>query len=303
MTREEIITAVKAYTNNDTTEITTVCQNHIDLIQDNEICSNIYGHDFSFLTEYSEINTSPTYSTGTITVTQDSTTVTGDSTVWTSTHVGWLLKVTGDDEYYEISTIDTGTQTITLTSAYIGTTDASATYTLYKVYYSLPSDFKKMKWVKQIVTPQMVLPIRELTMVQNYTDEFDSSGNISAYILSGLDASNVPQIRFYPIQTSRKRVYICYVKSLPTLNGTGLSSKIPSKWHMLFVYKLNEIIFDMNSMPNRAAKEERKFDRMLSAFIKEVKSISKDSIDTMQKQFLTTTLAHPVLDSSHYSNY
>jgi hypothetical protein len=71
---------------------------------------------------------------------------------------------------------------------------------------------------------------------------------------------------------------------------------------MLFVYKLNEIIFDMHSMPNRAAKEAVKFNSMLQAFIKEDKSISRDSIDTMQSAFLTTTMAHPVLSPDHYSN-
>jgi len=303
MNREDIILAVKNYTNVSTDEVTTVCQNHIDLIQDNEIASNVYNHDFSFLTDYAEINTTATYTTGTIAVTQDSTTVTGTSTVWVdTTHEGWILKVTGDDEYYEVTDINNGTQVMTLSSAYIGDTDAAATYTLYKVYYNLPTDFKKMKWAKQIVSPNRLLPISEMNMAEYFTDEFTYSGNIMAYILSGINSSNTPQVRFYPIQTDRKRVYICYVKRLPSINTTGAISKIPTQWHMLFVYKLNEIIFDMHDMPNKALKEAQKFERMLQSFIKEDKQILKDSVGVMQDQFIIHGSTFPRLNTSHYSN-
>lgn len=301
MDREAIIAAVKAYTNHDTTEITTVCQNHIDLIQDNDICG---AHDFSFLTDYAEINTSPTYTTGTASITQDSTSVTCTGSAFVeATHTGWIIKFGSDSEYYEITDIDNATQVLTLSSAYIGTTDTDATYVAYKIYYNLPTDFKKMKWIKQIVSPQVVLPLKEFTMAHNYIDEFDYSGEIQGYILSGINSSNVPQLRFYPFQTTRKRVYLSYVKKLPTINTTGATSKIPTDKHMLFVYKLNEIIFDMHSMPSRALKEERKFNQLLQTFIKEDKQISKDNIDVMQGQFLTGTMAQPVLSPDHYRNY
>lgn len=302
MNREEIISQVKAYTNHDTDEVTNVCQNHIDLIQDNEICSNIYGHDFSFLTDYAEINTIPVYNTGTVSVVQDSTTVTGTGTGWTSAMAGRIIKFSNDNEYYEIASIDVGAQAITLTSAYIGVSANNISYNIYKVYYELPQDFKKMKWAKQIVSPEVIIPIREFTMAGAYTNEFRYSGNIRGYVISGISSSNIPQIRFYPIQTNRSRVYICYVKGLPSINSVGAVSKIPSKWHMLFVYKLSEIVFDMHSMPSRALKEAQKFEKMLQAFIREDRAASKDAIDTMQNQFLIKTIAHPVLPQDHYAN-
>jgi len=303
MNREDIILAVKNYTNVSTDEVTTVCQNHIDLIQDNEIASNVYNHDFSFLTDYAEINTTPIYDTGTVDVTQDSTTVVGNATAWAvATHNGWYFKLDDDDEYYEISNIDNALQTITLSSAYIGDNAAAAKYKLYKINYNLPTDFKKMKWAKQIVSPNMLVPLSEMTMAANYTNEFSYSGNIMAYILSGINSSNTPQVRFYPIQTDRKRVYICYVKRLPSINTTGAISKIPTQWHMLFVYKLNEIIFDMHDMPNKALKEAQKFERMLQSFIKEDKQILKDSVDVMQDQFIIHGSTFPRLNTSHYSN-
>ncbi len=300
MNRENIITAVANYTNISTDEATLVCQNHIDTIQDNDICS---AYDFSFLTDYGEINTTATYTTGTVSIVQDSTSVTGTLTVWTTaTMAGRLIKFLGSDEYYEIASIVDGTQVMTLTSAYMGTTDTDATYTMYKIYYDLPTDFKKMKAAKQLVSPNKLLPISEMTMSNYYPDEFTYSGEIQGYILSGLNSSGTPQIRFYPYQTTRHRVYVSYVKKLPTINTASATSKIPSDKHMLFVYKLNEIIFDMHSMPTRALKESQKFYNMLNQFIKEDKQINKDNVDVMQSAWLSSTLALPHLDPSHYSN-
>ena len=304
MNKEAIIASVANFTNISTDEATLACNNHIDTIQDNDICS---AYDFSFLNDFGEINTTPTYTTGSVNVVQDSVSVTGITTAWTTaTMAGRLIKFLGSDEYYEIASIVDGTQDMTLTSAYIGTTDTDEqcepTYTMYKIYYDLPTDFKKMKAAKQLVSPNKLLPISEMTMSNYYPDEFTYSGEIQGYILSGLNSSGTPQIRFYPYQTTRHRIYISYVKKLPTINTTGATSKIPSDKHMLFVYKLNEIIFDMHSMPTRATKESQKFYNMLNQFIKEDKQINKDSVDVMQSAWLCSTLALPHLNPSHYSN-
>jgi len=294
MNREQIIAKVANFTNISTDEATQVCQDHIDTIQDNDICG-VY--DFSFLTDYAEINTSATYTTGTALITQDSTSVTCSGSAFLSaTHTGWLIKFNDDTEYYEISSIVDGTQVLTLTSAYIGTTDTDATYVAYNIYYDLPTDFKKTKSVKQLVSPNKILPISEMTMADYYPDEFTYSGEIQGYIMSG------SKIRFYPYQTTRHRIYLSYVKKLPTINSIGSTSLIPSDKHMLFVYKLNEIIFDMHSMPNRAEKELRKFQAMLYQFIKEDKQKNKDSIDVMQSAFVTGSMAMPHFNPSHYSN-
>jgi len=299
MDREEIIQKVKNITNIDNDEVTTLCQDNIDDIQDNEICTNIYNHDFSFLTDYGEINTTPSYTTGTVSVTQDSTTVTGSETSWTSSMVGRYIKIADDDEYYEISSVDSSTQ-ITLTSAYIGSTASGQSYTIYKIFYPLASDFKKMKWIKQIVTPKRLIEIPEITMAELITDEFDESGEIVGYALSGQDSSGNTLIRFTPIQTTRKRVYYCYEKTLPSINSTGAESLIPSKWHMLFVYKLAEIVFRANDLEGKANDMAMQFERKLQAFIREDKSKTKDRIDIMADECVVPRLNRVHLPYDHF---
>ena len=137
MDREDIVTRVKAETNMDTTEITTLCQYHIDEVQDRIASGNyfdergrLHHHDFSWLIDYAEINCTPAYTTGTVAITQDATAVTGTDTSWAAGHVGWLMKVGTGDEFYEVSAV-ASTTSITLTSAFIGSTVSGSTYSLY----------------------------------------------------------------------------------------------------------------------------------------------------------------------------
>ncbi len=290
MDRETIVTLVKEDCGIDTDEISTLCHNHIDRVQD-RIASGMYyedgivkTHDPSWLIDYAEINTTPTYTTGTVAITQDSTTVTGTSTVWDD-HVGWLMVVDGGDEYYEVSEVGSNTD-ITLTSAYIGDTVTTATYVLYKIYYPLATTFKQMKWIKQVITPQRVVPLTEFEMGEFYPDEFRQTGELAGYIHSGQNSSGVNLIRFLPFQTTRKRVYYCYEKDLATINTTGAESIIPSKWHMLFVFGLNEVIWKRHDRPNKVQEAKDNFNEMMVAMVKEDKKISKDKTGGMMDELI-----------------
>jgi len=285
MNLTEIIAKVKKDTRIDTTLVEDICENHIDEVQDLHICRNVYGYVFSFLKGRSAINTTVSYSTGTCDVTQDSTTITGTDTTWTSDMVGRVIKVAGGDDYYEIDAFVSGTER-TLKKAYIGATATAQTYVIYTIYYPLESDFGNMNWVKQLNTPRPVVVEAALPFAKVLPDEFEASGEIRGYILSGQNSSGLAQIRFTPIQTTRKRVYYGYDKFLPTCNGASLESEIPSKWHMLFVYKLNEIVFDAHDMAGKAVKEEKRFANLLITFIKHDKKIQKDTDNIMADEIL-----------------
>lgn len=287
MNREEIIEKVQAYTGMEITELTTLCHNHIDEVQD-LITSGVYydvngtekQHDFSFLIDFAEINTTESYADGTITVTQDSTTVTGSGTAFTDSMVGRYVKVSGSDDYYEIESI-TGDSELELKDAYNGETQSGASYVIYRIFYPLASDFKKMKYVKQVVTPARVVPLQNLETARYVPDEFDESGEIYGYIVSGLGADGYLQIRFLPFQTARKRVYYCYERDLPTINDTGAESVIPDKWHSLFVYGLSEIVFQRTDLDLKAQGAKSKFNEMLRRMVKEDRTISKDNLRVM----------------------
>lgn len=84
------------------------------------------------------------YTTGTVTVTNDSTTVTGSGTTFTAGMVGRYIKITGDGFWYKIASFTNAT-TINLQKKYQGATAAGANYTigempiLPEAYHNLPA--------------------------------------------------------------------------------------------------------------------------------------------------------------------
>tara|TARA_Y100000310_G_scaffold225116_1_gene227127 strand:- start:6259 stop:7206 length:948 start_codon:yes stop_codon:yes gene_type:complete len=87
----------------------------------------------------------PEITTGTVAVTVDSKTATFSATpapAQDSDVTGWWLKIDGEPEVYYVSSIAAAVGT--LNEFYVGDTDATATYTLFKLDYTLASDFKDM---------------------------------------------------------------------------------------------------------------------------------------------------------------
>lgn len=75
------------------------------------------------------------YQTGTVEVTNGSTTVTGTGTTWTAAMDGRKFKVTDDDDVYTFTYVSATSGT--LDRAYLGDTDTSANYILWKEAYLL----------------------------------------------------------------------------------------------------------------------------------------------------------------------
>ncbi len=301
MTREELITKVNTETSSSGTEVTLLCQQKLDWIQD-DICSR---YDFSWLKDYAYINIIPVYTTGTVTVTQDSATVTGSAAVtFTSAMVGRLFIVTDDDNYYEISAYVSATE-ITLASNYTGTGGALKTYSIYKTDYPLASDFKKLVWVKQLITPLKMTSIPEVPFNDWYPDMFDRSDDVDpdSYTLTGTDASGYYTIRFSPVQTTRKQMYYCYIKQLATINSTGAISKIPTKWHDAIVFRLNAFVFDLIDIPVKTTKNENLYEQTISRMIEEDMKRDKSVGFVMANERLDSGgKAFVKFDPSHYNN-
>jgi hypothetical protein len=300
MNREEIIAKVVIDTSSSGTEVTQICQDKIDWIQE-DICSR---YDFNWLKEYGYITTIPIYETGSVSITQDSATVTGSGTTFTESMEGRLIKFGTEDNWYEILNYVSATE-ITLSSNYIGTTDTNSTYCIYKVDYPLASDFKKMHWVKQIITPAKLIPIPEGFFNQYYPDMFIRGEDVTpdSFFLTGIDASGYYTINFSPIQTTRKQFYYCYTKQLPSINTTGGTSKIPTKWHEAIVFMLDVFVFNMIDIPQKANfynnLYEQTIARMVSEDIKRDKSLSY----IMGRERLgRDNNTYVVFDPSHFDN-
>lgn len=168
-------------------------------------------HDFPYyIWDKGVINTVASYSTGTITATNDSTAISGASTVWTSDMVGRKIRIQNANPWYKILSIDTGAQTAVLEQPYQGTSGSGLTYTIYKDEYRLASDVDKYKMLRQA---QNSIPLTDVPptdfdniypMPNSYTDPYFtimegtnldtySTGTVSAtagtYVITGSGTS------------------------------------------------------------------------------------------------------------------
>lgn len=299
MDREAIVVKVNTETSSSGTEITALCRDKLDWIQD-DICSR---YDFSWLKDYGYINIIPVYTTGTVTVTQDSATVTGAGTTFTAAMVGRLFQVTGDDNYYEISAYVSATE-ITLASTYTETSGGTKSYSIYKTDYPLASDFKKMIWVKQLVTPLKMTSIPEVPFNDWYPDMFiRGSSEPDGYTLTGIDSSGYYTIRFTPVQTTRKQIYYQCIKQLTTINTLGATSKIPTKWHDAFVFMLNVFVFNLIDIPTKAVIYNNLYEQTIARMIEEDLKRDKSTGFVMANERLGQgSGAFVQFDPAHFDN-
>jgi len=98
--------------------------------------------------------TQPSYTTGTVSISQGSVTLTGTSTLWTTVNAwnianarsGGKVVINGGTEVYEVSSVG-GAGTITLTSRFVSATVTDGSYVYFEDEYDLAADFlRPMDW-------------------------------------------------------------------------------------------------------------------------------------------------------------
>ncbi len=102
----------------------------------NKVIRRIYG-DISFV-EYSTFTTKPAITTGTVSVTQDSTTAEFSATPLSTSDPINLIQIEGDSQWFVLTPSDTNTGA--LSSKWAEDTDATATYTLVFPSMSFPTN-------------------------------------------------------------------------------------------------------------------------------------------------------------------
>jgi hypothetical protein len=85
----------------------------------------------------------PIRTTGTVAVTQNNATATLSAVV-ASDLDGYFFKVDGHQDVFKVSAHTAGAAVLTLDSVYTGDTNATATYTLFKLDYDLAADFARL---------------------------------------------------------------------------------------------------------------------------------------------------------------
>ncbi len=96
-------------------------------------------YPFSWGYKRTTLTTTTQITTGTCIVTNGSTTVTSSGDNWGSATTSMWFRVTGDTTSYEITTVTTAgsPDTLTLTETYKGTSNSTASYTLFQDTYAL----------------------------------------------------------------------------------------------------------------------------------------------------------------------
>lgn len=123
------------------------------------------------------------YTTGTISVTQESKDFTIAAATLTQAMVGRHIRVTDDTIGYEIETI-TGATTGTFRRRYEGTTDAAATYEMRQLLYKLPRDFGGWEIGKESGGLNIVEDGQLIDLESNYQDRW-GTGTVETIVEVG----------------------------------------------------------------------------------------------------------------------
>lgn len=175
--------------------------------------------DWEFLkdsTTVKVIEQSSNTSSQSCSVTEDSTAVTGSGTSWTSAMDGWLFRVGTDKQPYVISSVNS-TTSITLETAYGGTTDTDADFVYWPRYYS-PSVGDVGEVLS--VVHQVALEEKSQSWLNTIDPERESTGSPLYWsVFSKDDALGAVNLEIYPPADADYVVTVNYKKLTSDLSS------------------------------------------------------------------------------------
>lgn len=187
---------------------------------------NIYDFPFNRNLVDGRINLIAPYSTGTVSVTNDSNTVTGSATVFADAHVGGKFLVSGDAVDYIVASVDSTTQ-ITLDKAYQGTTASGSSYEIIFDSYDLPSDFGKLS--DRPVSLDGSGPIKVFFSAVDYLDERLNNARTGLPVLALISLED-SKLYLSPAPDETDTIYFSYYKAYAEHSGTSEVVDWPYKY-------------------------------------------------------------------------
>ncbi len=176
------------------------------------------------------LRTTPSYSTGSVTVTIGSTTVTGSSTLWDTAgdyginNVRAGGKITfGTEDVYEIASVASDTS-LTLVTAYVGDTTSSVSYVYFEDEYALDSDFLKP------LDAQKFSPLANIELIDRKTfrRRFPRNSSVGQPVVATLIAKNpsanatlVRRIRFHRPPSTVQQIPYAFVTDKLAVSSSG----------------------------------------------------------------------------------
>lgn len=182
---------------------------------------------------YSETNVlvPANYTTGTISITDQTATVTGTGTSWDPAWIGYRLRFGSNNIDYIVQSVDSATQITLAQPINTGANWTNVGYTLYKDTFQMPSDFMpgkdliignatlrmRIKHIPRYQFEEQMLVLRPLfTNVTMYYTDHEYNATAKKY-----------QIRFCPPISSVGEYRLVYHKNPPDLTALTQTSSIP----------------------------------------------------------------------------
>lgn len=187
-------------------------------------------HDWFWALNRAIVQTVIDKTAGTVSVSAGATAVTGSGTAFDSLDEGKFIQFQNSNDWYRISSVSSATALV-IEGGYNGTSALSAgTYSIRKLFYSMPSTAEKILTVTQAQTWKKLRPIhfRDYDTLNTFSD---STGKATAYFVYGLDSSGY--LRF-SIMPHADEAYNLEVRFKVKATESALTL-VPEKWRNVYV--------------------------------------------------------------------
>ena len=177
--------------------------------------------------------THPTYSTGTVTISQGSTSLSGSSTLWNTAGTfgannmiaGGKIVIAGTAVVYEIASVTSDTAAV-LTSRYVGDTVTAGTYVYFEDEYALASDFLRPVDLQTFDDDQEIRIIDRREMRNRFPRNNITGRPIAACFADAPFSGNttpVRRIRLSPSPAEAYNIPYSYITSNLAVTAAGVA--------------------------------------------------------------------------------
>lgn len=165
--------------------------------------------------------------TGTVSCTSASTSITFSSAPAASV-ANWKIKFEGSVEVYTIATHTAAQTAATLNIAYIGDTDTTVAYQLWKDFVQLPTDCKETVMVQHQYYDQPMEAVGLQDFRRLVAQQPDREGCPLYYTTDDFDSSSKRKLRYWPaISTYKINMDVDYMMNFVALDADGDEPAMP----------------------------------------------------------------------------
>lgn len=258
-------------------------------------------YNWPWLVKSGTISTVADITTGTVSINAGSTALTFSSAPAVSVAGNYMIRLDGQsNDWYNISSHTAGQTSATLASSFIGTTNYIAgTYTLRKVYYSMPSDCDRIIDMRQAITKIKLVPV-DMRTFDYYLPDPSVTADPVYYAPMGYDTNKNWQVTLYPIPSEVINIQLRYLQAITALALSTDIPLIPAKFHDAIVFGALYLYGHPYIDDTRVAIAQTRFMEMMKV-MKEEYAPAPDHLTVLQPWDLRPT--YPTFRLRFPSNY